>query len=337
MKKGAINKKSLFVRRNIVYQFFSSLDPVTEFKFFLEELLRPVNLSLEVTEVQDINKRLSQVSFNNYLTFINSLESVLKQLGMLLVRNLPQLATILVHGILRLAGLFIKSVKEANKDGDVEMSDGEQSESDNDSETEDAPKLHNKANKQAKDCFRKGLGLIKNIFRKFSTQKEFIITFSQMIYDEIIIDQLPNLKTNYISDKSQLMEIMCVNWADHLFTLDNFIKYPKVVPAVMEMLSHKSIHIDVTTLHMGLLKKLILETIDTEDMGRRQLKQQVMPTMQEIDENYSSGEDQEMTNEQIEKELKEQRKKMCMHILETNVEQISSNIHTYWTNHMKEI
>ena len=78
MKKGAINKKSLFVRRNIVYQFFSSLNPVNEFKFFFDELLRPVNLNLQVTNVSEINDRLSQVSFNNYLSFINSLDSVFK-------------------------------------------------------------------------------------------------------------------------------------------------------------------------------------------------------------------------------------------------------------------
>lgn len=45
MKKGAINQKSLYTRRNIVYQFYSSLNPVTEFKVFLDELLEPVNLS----------------------------------------------------------------------------------------------------------------------------------------------------------------------------------------------------------------------------------------------------------------------------------------------------
>lgn len=51
MKKGAINKKSLFVRRNIVYQFFSSLNVQTEFPIFLNELLKPVNLDINTGSV----------------------------------------------------------------------------------------------------------------------------------------------------------------------------------------------------------------------------------------------------------------------------------------------
>ena len=54
MKKGAINKKSLFVRRNIVYQFFSSLNVNTEFPIFLNELLQPLNLSVDNTQISTI-------------------------------------------------------------------------------------------------------------------------------------------------------------------------------------------------------------------------------------------------------------------------------------------
>lgn len=35
-KKGVVNKKSLFVRRNLIYQFFASLNPATEFRFVID-------------------------------------------------------------------------------------------------------------------------------------------------------------------------------------------------------------------------------------------------------------------------------------------------------------
>jgi hypothetical protein len=54
IKKGAINKKSLYTRRNIVYSFFSSLSPTDEFPFFFDELLAPLNLNLKVTDIGEI-------------------------------------------------------------------------------------------------------------------------------------------------------------------------------------------------------------------------------------------------------------------------------------------
>jgi hypothetical protein len=37
-KKGVINKKNIMVRRNIIYNFFSTFDPNTEFIYVLDEL-----------------------------------------------------------------------------------------------------------------------------------------------------------------------------------------------------------------------------------------------------------------------------------------------------------
>ena len=54
MKKGVIYKKSLYTRRNIVYQFYATLNPETEFHFFLDELLEPINLSTEINHENEI-------------------------------------------------------------------------------------------------------------------------------------------------------------------------------------------------------------------------------------------------------------------------------------------
>ena len=52
-------------------------------------------------------------SFNVYLSFINSLEVIIKQMGTLLSTHLPLLSSILVRGVLKLSSDFIKSVKSA--------------------------------------------------------------------------------------------------------------------------------------------------------------------------------------------------------------------------------
>jgi hypothetical protein len=111
MKKGAINKKSLHVRRAIVYKFFASLNPDTEFAVFFDELLRPINLKLVDNDIDQIRQSVSSVSFNTLLSFINSLEVVFKQMGTLLIDHLPGLSQILVEGILHLTKLFIERFK----------------------------------------------------------------------------------------------------------------------------------------------------------------------------------------------------------------------------------
>ena len=82
-KKGAINKNnSIDDRRNIVYIFLSSLEPVTEFPLFFRELLEPLNLvelagESELTD-EEIRERLARVSFNQYASFINTVEIIFK-------------------------------------------------------------------------------------------------------------------------------------------------------------------------------------------------------------------------------------------------------------------
>ena len=129
MKKGAINKKSLYTRRNIIYTFYASLKPVTEFSFFLDELLEPLGLNTKITDETVITQKLSSVSFNVFLTFISTLDVVLKQMGTLLQSHLPQLSTILIKGVLRLSNQFVKSVKEARADAPDENDDGSEGKS----------------------------------------------------------------------------------------------------------------------------------------------------------------------------------------------------------------
>lgn len=81
-----------------------------------------------------------------------------------------------------------------------------------------------------------------------------------------------------------------------MYTLDNFLKYPEVMPHLMAMLTHKSIHLDVASLHMTMLKKLIMDSLDSTDLPKRALKHHMNPEMQEINGNPPSEEDVEMTD-----------------------------------------
>ena len=230
---------------------------------FFNELLEPVNLSLECTDTTDIQNRLSLISFNSFVTFINSLEVVFKQVGTLLIRNLPILAKIIVQGIIRLSKMFMKSVKSSVA-ADAEMAGPEDSESEQGDD-----ELHRNASKQAKDCLRKSMGLIKDIYKRFSQHESFIREFSEAVFQEIVQDQLKDLKVNFTSEKSQLIEILCQSWPEHLNTLSNFQKYPDVIPALMDMLQHRAISPEVVNLIMGLLKKFIIGTMDSSEDGTK--------------------------------------------------------------------
>ena len=59
-------------------------------------------------------------------------------MGILLIRNLPLLSSMLVQGVLKLSNLFIKSTKEAAKeDADMINEDEDEDEDDSDKEEED--------------------------------------------------------------------------------------------------------------------------------------------------------------------------------------------------------
>ena len=124
--------------------------------------------------------------------------------------------------------------------------------------------LHYGAEKQAKECFRHGLGLVKDIFRRFSNYTEFNSIFTQVTYDTLVSDQLILLKDKYISEKSQLIEILCSTWPSHMNTLQVYLHYPEIIPSLMMMLQHKSISSDVSCLHMSFLKKLIEHSLGIE-------------------------------------------------------------------------
>lgn len=113
------------------------------------------------------------------------------------------------------------------------------------------------------------MGLIKDIYKRFSQHQDFIQEFSASVYREVVSDQLEGLKQNFVSEKSQLLEVLCQSWPEHLNTLENFEKYPGVIPAIMNMLPHKSITPEVVSLHMSLLKKLILGTMELPEEEAR--------------------------------------------------------------------
>ena len=106
---------------------------------------------------------------------------------------------------------------------------------------------------------------MKDLFRKFSYNKEFISGFSAVVFREVIADQLSSLKQRYISDRSQLLEMICVSWAEHHHTLENYLRYEAVLPQAMNMLTHASIGAEAASLLVGLVKSLILNTLEQPD------------------------------------------------------------------------
>jgi hypothetical protein len=100
--------------------------------------------------------------------------------------NLPTLAKIVVEGVIKLAKMFTKQFKDAQADG----ADGglQESESEDDDAGDGDEKVHRNAARQAKTCLRKSLGLVKDIYRKFSQHTDFIQEFSNTVYQEVVGD-----------------------------------------------------------------------------------------------------------------------------------------------------
>ena len=155
-KKGAINKNSsISDRRNIVYIFLSSLDPATEFPLFFRELLEPLNLSDLIDDDaqssmtnDEIKKRLVNVSFNQYVSFINTVEVIFKQLGTLISHKdfLGKLSTVLTL-MLNLSKQFNGHLREEQAEPDAMENQG--------------MTLYKFVGKQSKMCLRKGLKVAK--------------------------------------------------------------------------------------------------------------------------------------------------------------------------------
>lgn len=176
-KRGAINKKSLYVRRNIIYQFYATLNPETEFAFVINQLLEPIGLTIADTNTKKIQAVLSTVSLNQHLTFVNQLEVMVKQMGKLLRDAVGHLSTVLVTGVIKLVKVFL--------DGDVAEDGLEEEDEDGD---QGQQSLHQGAKKQAKNCLRKSLGLVNEIFKKFSDEDEFIGLYSDQVFEYIVQD-----------------------------------------------------------------------------------------------------------------------------------------------------
>ena len=102
----------------------------------------------------------------------------------------------------------------------------------------------------------------------------------------------------------------------------------------MGMLSHKAVSLDVSCLHMGLLKKLILQTMDGATEQRQKALRREMIAHHGDSE---SSDNEAMEDQNLIEELKARRKELSIQILKDNICVISTNLHQYWTNHMKEI
>lgn len=178
---------------------------------------------------------------------------MIKQMGRYLRAHLPHLANVLIFGIIKQAKLFLSH--NGNAGVDMERDEDEDGQ-------DDGQQVHYNATKQAKACLRKGLGLVNDVYKKFGSDQDdsFIDSFSEIVFNELVQDQLAVLNPNYISSSSQLLQIICQSWPDgNPGTLNN-LQRPDVIPKVFGMLTHPMISYDVIEVILGLLKKLIGDT-----------------------------------------------------------------------------
>lgn len=81
-----------------MYQFLSGLEPESEFPIFFKEVLEPLGLDIQDTDLDLIRSKLQLVSFSQFIQFVGSVEVIFNQLGSLLNRDqyLLQLSNVLL-------------------------------------------------------------------------------------------------------------------------------------------------------------------------------------------------------------------------------------------------
>ena len=98
-RKGAINKKNIFTRRNIVYQFVSTFNKETELPIVVNEVLATVTLSIDkCAEDKTLKSYLACHSFDTFVTFLNHLDVLVNQLGSLLIEFIPLISRVVLRG-----------------------------------------------------------------------------------------------------------------------------------------------------------------------------------------------------------------------------------------------
>ena len=215
-KKGAINQKTVHVRRTIIYSFMSQLNSDTELRLFFNELLSTFDIEIDdelliqdqplnESDLNRLRERLSQASFSNFLNFIGSFSVIIKQMGSLLVSNgyLQRITMVFVQ-ILSLTKRFIKHLKLSIAED--KLTPGSAIKLDSDNEEVEMPKteggvevkdaLYRFVGHQSKVCMRKGLAIVKQLYEKYSNVPAYITDFSRQVYTELISDQLVLLNTN---------------------------------------------------------------------------------------------------------------------------------------------
>ncbi|CDW84473.1 small subunit processome component 20 homolog [Stylonychia lemnae] len=311
-KKGSINQKTVFTRRNIVYNFMSSLNPDTELFMFINETLSAFEINYKDHKDLDFPQmlqKLSEVSFSVYLNYISSLAIIIKQLGGLLSNFLPLLTKVLV-AIMTLTKMFIKQLKLSlveEKEDQISLQVTGQSYQAQDGNQKDS--LYRFVGHQSKASMRKALGIAIQLYSKFNYDEQFVKVFSGIFYTEVICDQIPLLHQN------------------------NYLTYKDVLPALMKMLEQKKIVSEVYEMIFSLLKNLISKSIngleekkDLHFIGKRRKNQK------------QQDEDQDdLETMEIDKNIITKEREIAKIILEQNISQIARSISIFSQNNLSEL
>lgn len=123
--------------------------------------------------------------------------------------------------------------------------------------------LYQFVERQCRECVRKGLKILKFLYARFSYADKYAQHLSTLFYDELLQDQVPYFRERYVSDKAQLIELATIHWS--LYYQQNYLKYPDVLPALMNMLlAGAKIESQVFQLHLGMVKNIVVASIDSD-------------------------------------------------------------------------
>lgn len=82
---------------------------------------------------------------------------------------------------------------------------------------------------------------------------------------------MPLLRERYISERSQMVEIITTGWSSQSNCLQGYLDFPAVLPSVLSMLQSPKIDSDNVQLILFMLRNVVEATIDKTDRKKTQI------------------------------------------------------------------
>ena len=151
---------------------------------------------------------------------------------------------------------------------------------------------------------------------------------------------MPLLRERYISERSQMVEIITIGWSSQSNCLQGYLDFPAVLPSVLSMLQSPKIDSDNVQLILFMLRNVVEATIEKTDRKKTQIlsnKTEVEDAQIGAEESEESRNDEQMSDDEQTAMNTVGAISVAKEILRQNVEAIGVNLHLFWSTNQAKL